>query len=141
MATELRFTISTAAPPARVFAAITEAAHLAHWFCDAAESEAEQGGRLRMRWNRSGAEQHPYEARWVAFEPRSKAAFRGGHAGYPHGDAGLIEFTLAADGPMTALHVRHAIPDGDEYIPVAKTFAEAWPRALERLAGYLTPNT
>ena len=41
----------------------------------------------------------------------------------------------------TTLLVRHAIPDGDEYIPVATTFAAAWPRALGRLAGHLTPNT
>ena len=138
---ELRFELVTAAPVGRVFKAITEAEHLVRWFCDTAESESEQGGRLRLRWNRPGSEQQPYEARWVAFEQNQKAAFRGGHAGYPHGDAGLIEFTLMADGFETILSVRHAIPDGDEYIPIIKAFTEAWPRALKRLAGYLTPTS
>lgn len=138
---ELRFELVTASPVGRAFKALTEATNLAHWFCDAAESEAEQGGRLRLRWNRPASDEHPYEARWVAFETNRKAAFRGGHAGYPHGDAGLIEFTLATDGYETKLHVRHAIPDGDEYIPIIKAFTEAWPRALKRLDGYLTPTS
>ena len=138
---ELRFERVLPVAPERAFEALTTARGLVHWFCDQAESDPAPQGRLCMIWNRPESRQHPYEARWVAFEPAVRAAFRGGHPGYPHGDAGLIEFTLAPHPDGTTLLVRHAIPDGDEYIPVATTFAAAWPRALGRLAGHLTPNT
>jgi len=37
--------------------------------------------------------------------------------------------------------VRHALPDGTEYEPIARNFREAWPRALQRLETYLDPTT
>lgn len=136
----LRFETRFAAPPARVFAALTHAAHLARWFCDEAESQPHAGGRLMLRWTRPNSSPQPYEARWTAFDPPRACAFRGGHSGYPHGDAGAIRFTLTESDGGTRLETEHEFPSGDEYAPIANRYLEAWPRALARLQTYLDPN-
>jgi uncharacterized protein YndB with AHSA1/START domain len=137
--TALVFTLPLAAPRARVFAALTEARHLERWFCDAAESEPGAGGRLVLRWNRADGTGPAFEARWLEWAPPAHVAFRGGHAGYPNRDAGLVRFALVADGAGTRLDVRHEFPDQAEYEARAREWAGAWPRALARLAGFLAP--
>jgi len=131
----LQFVLPLAAPPERVFAALTGARALEQWFCDAADSEPRVGGTLTMRWHRPRSSPEPFVATWLEFEPPRRAAFRGGHAGYPDGDAGLVRFTLEPTGDGgTSLRVDHEAPAG----PVLERFVEgwrsAWPRALERLA-------
>lgn len=136
----LRFSTRFAAPAARVFAALTHGHHLERWFCDTAESEPHAGGRLMFRWMRPGSSEQPYEARWTAFDPPRACAFRGGHSGYPHGDAGAIRFTLTDTGDGTLLESEHEFPPGDEYAPFVERYRDAWPRALARLQTYLDPN-
>jgi uncharacterized protein YndB with AHSA1/START domain len=135
----LRFDLALAAPPERVFAALTEARHLERWFCDRAESEPRTGGRLVMAWTKPCSSPDPYEAEWVAFDPPRACAHQGGHAGYPDGFAGRIDLALAPEGDGTRLSVLHAFPPRRDYDRLVETYALAWPRALARLEAYLTP--
>jgi len=137
---DLEFDLELAAPPARVFDAVTEGRHLERWFCDACESEAEEGGRLTMRWHRRRSEVWPYEATWTRFDPPRCCSCRGGHEGYPGRDAGEITFEVAARDGGSRLSVRHTFPDAPEYEPFARNFRDSWPRALERLRHYLAPD-
>ena len=133
----LEFDADLAAPPERVFAAITEGRHLERWFCDACESDPEENGRLTMRWHRAYSSPWPYEATWTVIEPPLKASCHGGHQGYPNRDAGTITFTLAASGSGTKLRVTHEMGHPALYSTFAKGYSDAWPRSLRRLAEYL----
>ena len=135
----LTFQMPLPAPPARVFAAVTESRHLERWFCDACESEPEAGGRLTMRWHRRHRQVWPYQATWIEFEPTRRCTCRGGPDGYPNREAGDIEFLVHALEGGTVLEVRHALPDEPAYEPFARAFRDDWPRALQRLQDYLTP--
>ena len=136
----LTFALALAAPPARVFAAISEARHLSRWFCDQAESDPRAGGALILRWTRPGGSPEPFVARWLEFEPPEHASFEGGHAGYPGGSAGRVRFTLASGpGGGTSLSVAHEPPAGTGHDAFIDSWRSAWPRALDRLARYLAP--
>jgi uncharacterized protein YndB with AHSA1/START domain len=135
----LEFRTEFAAPPARVFAALTEADLLAHWLCDAAESEPLVGGRVTLRWSGPEASPQPFEGHWVVFQRPFSCAFDGGHAGYPDGHAGRVGFELAAGGAGTVLITRHRMPQRPDYEPIAERYRAAWPRALARLSALLAP--
>ena len=134
-------TLALDATAERVFAALTDARQLERWFCDTCESEPRVNGRLMMRWDRAGSSSEPFEARWVEFAPYARAAFQGGHVGYPRGDAGTVWYVLEPDSHGTRLTVTHTLPAHAGYEPVLAAWKNAWPRALERLARYLTPAT
>jgi uncharacterized protein YndB with AHSA1/START domain len=136
----LEFSADLAAPPERVFAALTEGRHLARWFCDACESDPEENGRLTMRWHRAYSSPWPYEATWTVVDPPRKAACHGGHQGYPNRDGGTITFTLEPAGPGTSLRVTHEMGHPALYSTFAKGYTDAWPRALRRLGEYLAPR-
>jgi GTP-binding protein HflX len=127
------------APRERAFAALTEARHLVHWFCDECESDARTGGELITRWSRPGASPQPFVAHWIAFDPPARASFEGGHSGYPGGSAGTVRFTLAAsaDGG-TRLVVTHETSLGAGRRGVPRGLARgvaARPGPVERLPG------
>ncbi len=136
----LRFVAAFATPAERVFAVLTEARHLERWFCDACECEPRPGGRLVLRWSRAGSSAEPFEARWLEFAPPLSAAFQGGHAGYPNGNAGTVWFALDREGAGTNLELRHDFPSDGEYVSQRQAWSEAWPRALARLSGYLSTS-
>ena len=136
---ELTFEVPLPVPPSRVFAAVTESRHLERWFCDACESEAEDGGRLTMRWHRRRRQTWPYQATWTVFEPPVRCSCRGGHEGYPDRNAGDITFVVRAAPAGTTLEVRHELPDAPAYENFARAFRDDWPRALDRLREYLSP--
>jgi uncharacterized protein YndB with AHSA1/START domain len=138
---ELEFHTLLVAPPARVFAALTQADHLAHWLCDEAQSEPRGGGRVTLRWRRAGSSEQPFTGSWVAFDAPRACAFAGGEPSHPDGYAGRIEWTLEPSDGGTRLVTRHRMPPRVEYADVVKRYAGAWPRALERLAKYLTPTS
>lgn len=133
----LVFGAELAVPRERAFAALTEAADLARWFCDACESEPRANGRLVMRWTRSTSSREPFEARWVEFVPPERAAFQGGHAGYPDRDAGTVWFSLTETATGSHLAVRHELPDREGYDAMLEPWRAAWTRALDRLARLL----
>ena len=135
---ELEFHTAVAAPSGRVFAALTQSEHLAHWFCDEAESDPRGGGRVLLRWRGPEASKQPYAGEWVAFDAPRSCAFAGGQPEHPDGYAGRIDWTLEPANGGTLLVTRHRMPPRIEYAPVVRTYAGAWPRALERLVKYLT---
>jgi uncharacterized protein YndB with AHSA1/START domain len=135
----LAFSRVLRAPVPHAFAAVTEARHLERWFCDAAESDAREGGVLVLRWMRSGSPGLPFEARWLEVAPPIRARFRGGHAGYPAGDAGEVTLSVVDLGAGCRVDIRHTVPDGDAFAPHLVEWRAAWPRALDRLERYLTP--
>lgn len=137
--TRLEFAVTLKAPVDRVFAAITDARHLEHWFCDACESEPRPNGQLVMRWTGAKSSDVPFEARWTELASPNRAAFRGGHVGYPDGDAGTVTFALVAEGAGTRLDVTHEFPAADAYARFRGEWSSAWPRALARLAASLEP--
>jgi uncharacterized protein YndB with AHSA1/START domain len=133
---DLGYELALAAPIPRVFAALTEPAALACWFCHAADVEPGLGGRIVMRWNRPGA--IPFEGRWVAFDPPRTCAYEGGNAGYPDGHAGRVEFEFeTAPGGGTRLAITHRLPARPDVEPHARRYRGAWPRALARLGELL----
>ena len=138
--TELAFDAELAAPPERVFAAITEARDLRCWFCDTCESEPRVNGRLLLRWTRADSSREPFEARWVEFSPPARAAYQGGHVGYPGANAGTVWFEVAAARAGSHLRVRHELPAHAGYEPHISPWQAAWPRALERLQRHLAPS-
>lgn len=139
--TVLEYRTEFPAGPDRVFAALTDPSHLAHWFCHSAEGDPIPGGRIVMRWTGPAATEFPFEGRWVVFGPPQSCAYEGGHAGYPDGYAGRVGFELAARDGGTVLVTRHRIPSRPDYASVIATYRDAWPRALARLSEYLTPET
>jgi uncharacterized protein YndB with AHSA1/START domain len=138
----LEFRAALSAPAARVFAALTESGLLTRWFCDRAESEPRAGGRIVLTWSRAGQGAESFVGEWSAFEPFRACAYAGGHAGYPDGNAGLVEFSLEPRGSLTALTVRHTFPSRPGYETIAPKYGSAWPRALARLEALLSiPST
>lgn len=139
--TVLEFRSQVAAPPDRVFAALTEGRHLSGWFCDHAESQPTNGGRLILSWAREGSTEEPFLGRWVVFETNLACAYEGGHPGYPDGYAGRVGFEMVGLLDGTMLVTRHRLPARPDYEPIAARYREVWPRVLARLAHYLTPTT
>ena len=139
-AIELTFETEVAAPPSRLFEALTDARHLAHWFCDRAVSDPCQGGELVLAWDGPLATREPLRGHWTILIPPVACAYRGGHSGYPDGDAGDVSFELRPMTAGTRLRTRHTMPERPEYEPFATLYRAAWPRALARLAEYLAPQ-
>lgn len=137
---ELEFRRSLPAPPERVFAALTRPEHIARWFCDVAESDPREGGRLVLTWKRPGSSDQPFTGTWVAFDPARTCAFEGGQSGHPDGYAGHVDWMLESAEGGTRLVTVHRMPPRMEYAPLAALYALAWPRALDRLVEYLTPQ-
>jgi uncharacterized protein YndB with AHSA1/START domain len=97
--------IVIAAPPERVWAAITEAEHLGAWFADSgAEVDLRPGGTLLLRWRDHGESRTVIER----IEPGRRFAWRWTHAAETEptpANSTLVEFTLTPEGAGTRLRV------------------------------------
>ena len=135
--------ITINAPRERVWAALTEAKHVARWFGDTAEVDLRPGGTMRI----SHGEGFDYPLRLVRVEPPHFLSYRWASA-YPGEQAlddnsTLVEFTLTAAGGGTRLQVvesgfaRISIPPDREPTAGYDSHSEGWTGKLEELRGYV----
>jgi uncharacterized protein YndB with AHSA1/START domain len=73
---QLRFTRTLPHPLEKVWRAITEPEHLAHWFPSTIDGERAAGARLRFSF--PGVQAPPIEGEMLAYEPPSLMEFRWG---------------------------------------------------------------
>lgn len=115
------------APVDRVWAVVTEPAHVARWFGSSAEIDLRPGGEMRFGWEGYGVVHAVVER----VEPPHRFSFRWARPtedGPRPGNSTLVEFSLTAEGERTRLRV---VESGFR--------ALAWPEG-ER-TGYFEGNT
>jgi uncharacterized protein YndB with AHSA1/START domain len=117
-----------AAPPADVYAFLTDSVRWARWQGESAEVEAVPGGRFQMTM----ANGTTAEGRFVQLVPDSRVVFTWGWRGsevVPPGSS-TVEIELAPDGDGTLLRLTHRdLPPGQQ--PVHRA---GWDHYLPRLA-------
>jgi uncharacterized protein YndB with AHSA1/START domain len=92
------------APQDRVWAALTEAEHVAGWFGDAAEVDLRPGGKMVFGWKEFG----DHHARVERVEPPGFFSYRWARPTSvepAEGNSTLVEFTLVPEGAGTRLRV------------------------------------
>jgi uncharacterized protein YndB with AHSA1/START domain len=92
------------APPERVWAIVTEPAHVAAWFGDSAEIDLRPGGDMTLHWKDHGS----FLGRVEQVDPPRLFSFRWARpadVAPAAGNATLVEFTLTPEGPNTRLRV------------------------------------
>ena len=92
------------APQDRVWAALTEAEHVAGWFGDAAEVDLRPGGKMVFGWKEFG----DHHARIERVEPPGFFSYRWARPTSvepAEGNSTLVEFTLVPEGAGTRLRV------------------------------------
>ena len=131
-------TVEIAAPPDRVWVALTTAKGLAAWFGDEASIDPRPGGAGWMRWTGGATAQLRVER----VEEPVVFGFTWQILELPEDDPRrtYVEFTLQPAGAGTRLTVVETgfaqLPD-DEHRTVYPGHAEGWARELGELAGYL----
>jgi uncharacterized protein YndB with AHSA1/START domain len=96
--------ISIDAPPATVWAIVTEPAHMAGWFSDEAVVDLRPGGSMLLTWHGHAT----YRARVETVEPPHTFAFRWllrEGSDPAEGASTLVVMTLAPEGDGTKLRV------------------------------------
>ncbi len=132
-------TVELAAPPDRVWAALTTAEGLSAWFGDEAAIDLRPGGTARMTWAGEG---FTARMRVERVEPPAVFGFTWGIFGLPEDDPRrtYVEFTLEPLGTGTRLTVTES---GFAQLPAdahRKAFdgnTEGWAKELGELAAYL----
>jgi uncharacterized protein YndB with AHSA1/START domain len=92
---QLRFTRTFAHPPEKVWSAITEPEHLAHWFPTTIEGERTAGARLRFAF--ADGEAPPFDGEMLAYEPPRLLELRWG------GDVLRLELRPTTEGTVLTL--------------------------------------
>jgi uncharacterized protein YndB with AHSA1/START domain len=132
--------ITINAPRERVWAALTEAEHVARWFGDTAEVDLRPGGKLVFGWKEHGKHHGLVER----VEPPGFFSYRWAR---PVGDepvAGnstLVEFTLTPEGAGTRLRIVETgfaslDASAQEQDTAVKENTEGWISELGDLQGY-----
>lgn len=130
--------VEVAAPPERVWAALTTAEGLSAWFGDAAAIDLRPGGAGWMKWTG----RYTASMRVERVEEPTVFGFTWQMAGLPEDDPRrtYVEFTLEPAGPGTRLRVVETgfaqLPD-DVYRQEYDGHTGGWERELGELAGYL----
>ena len=120
---QLRFTRTLRHPPERVWRAITEPEHLAHWFPTTIEGERAAGARLRFVF--PGDQAPPFEGEMRAFEPPSLMELQWG--------PDIVRLELAPSEEGTVLTLLDTL---DERGKAARDGA-GWHTCLDALAAHL----
>ncbi|MEV5748377.1 SRPBCC domain-containing protein [Actinoallomurus sp. NPDC052308] len=131
-------TVEVAAPPSRVWTALTTAEGLAAWFGDQATIDLRPGGAGRVTWS----EGHAVDMRVERVEEPTVFGFTWQNLGLPEDDPRrtYVEFTLEPAGAGTRLTVVETgfaqLPDdvhGKEY----DAHTQGWASELGELADHL----
>lgn len=130
------------APPERVWAILTEAEHIRHWFAfDGATIDPRPGGELVMQWKEHGV----FYSRVEIFEPPRRFAFRGSFRPDEMpapGNTTLVMFTLVPEGAGTRVRVVEsgfrdlAIPEAEQ-AAFAEGNIQGWNGAFSALQEYM----
>ena len=128
------------APQDRVWAVLTEAGHVAHWFGDSAEVDLRPGGKMVFGWTEHGNHHAVVER----VEPPGFFSYRWGHGADVEPAAGnstLVEFTLTPADSGTMLRVVEtgfaSLDASDEEKGTAvKENTEGWASELGELQQY-----
>lgn len=123
------------APPARVFAALTDPAELTRWFAEHADLGGAAGGPYRFWGKRTlGAPSGRDAAQAITrFEPGQALGFSWTLYGVPTS----VDIALVADGDATQVTLRHRV-DGELPMPRPKELiSDHWKLAFGNLAGHL----
>jgi uncharacterized protein YndB with AHSA1/START domain len=119
----LRFTRTLDHPPEKVWRAITEAEHLAHWFPTTIEGERATGARLRFSF--PGGQAPPMEGEMLAYAAPSVMELRWGP------DVVRLELKPCEQGTMLTL-----LDTFDEHGKAARD-AAGWHVCLDALSAHL----
>jgi uncharacterized protein YndB with AHSA1/START domain len=128
------------APPAKVYAAWTEPAQLAHWFGPAetvigsvrAELDVRVGGRFRASFNTVDGESHQVGGVYREVVPNERLVFSWAWHSTPERES-LVTLTFRPDGDGTMLTLHHeqffdqAARDGHEH---------GWTGTIDKLERY-----
>jgi uncharacterized protein YndB with AHSA1/START domain len=120
---QLRFTRTLRHPPEKVWRAITEPEHLAHWFPTTIDGERGAGARLRFAF--PGGELPPFDGEMLSFDPPFAMELRWG--------PDVIRVELEATDEGTVLTLADTL---DEHGKAARDGA-GWHTCLDALAAHL----
>lgn len=137
MDTKIELTREIAAPPERVFGALTVPDDLDRWWTTASDSDPRTGGAFDYRWEFSegaGREDHRQHGAYDSVVANRRVA-------YPWrveaGDT-QVDVTLAPSGEGTALTLVHSgWGSGDSWDASAQMHEEGWGFFLDNLKAYL----
>jgi uncharacterized protein YndB with AHSA1/START domain len=126
------------APPAKVYAAWTQAEQLARWFGPAqvdvalAEADARVGGRFRVVFKGTDGEEHDVRGIYREVMPNHKLVFTWAWRTTPERES-LVTVTLKPDGDGTLLTLLHE-QFFDE--PARDRHQNGWSGTLDKLEAY-----
>lgn len=127
-----KFTRTIKAPASEVYRALTNPAALRDWFCDAAESDPRQGGRIYLWWN-SG---HYVAGQYLALDANKKIAFTWGGPKEPAPTR--VAVTLAEKGETTNVTLTHGgIGTSKAWAKTMRGAENGWREGLENLQSLL----
>lgn len=121
------------APASEVYRAFTNATSLREWFCNAAQADAIQGGRLYLWWP-SG---YYAAGAFTGLTHAKKVAFSWQGRGEPEATQVQVSLAAKADG-RTAIGVTHAgIGSGPRWAKARENLDRVWTSGLENLQSVL----